>query len=342
MFGVQSLARNLGAALRDLRDPKVRVRVSAANDLVKHVEEDRASVVDGLLGALDDDAVEVKTVVAEHLGDVKATEAVDRLLALMDSAAAPVRESAIRALGSIGDPKATARLAKATRDKRPDVRFQSVMAYARLAKRDDAVKALVEATHDDDAFVVHIALRMAEEIADREGEGLDDRIVERAARLLDHDDPRVRGVAAVILASADDARGDTALAKIVSGELATPEHEDVAAALELAGKRGLRECVPALEKRAFGGVLGLGKDPLAWHARTALAALEHPRAIKEILNELRVRQRHIRVLAVAAAGSARVQAAAPILEAMLGDDRRADPAAVEAALAEIRAARGAT
>ncbi|MFO0611095.1 MAG: hypothetical protein U0414_00810 [Polyangiaceae bacterium] len=121
----------------------------------------------------------------------------------------------------------------------------------------------------------------------------------------------------------------------MSGEIATPDHEDVAAALELAGKRGLRECIPALEKRAFGGVLGFGRDPLAWHARTALAELEHPRATKEILAELRARQRHVRTLAVAAAGRARLRAAEPILRDMRGNDRRAEPAAVEAALAEI-------
>ncbi|MFO0611094.1 MAG: HEAT repeat domain-containing protein [Polyangiaceae bacterium] len=171
MFGVQSLARNLGAALRDLRDPKPKVRVSAAQDLARHLEDDRERVVEGLLGALDDDAVEVRTVVAELLGDAKATEALTPLMALMDHAAAPVREAAIRALGAIGDAKAAAKLERGTRDARPDVRFQSVMAYARVAPREDAVKALVQATHDDDEFVAHIALRMGEEIADREGEG---------------------------------------------------------------------------------------------------------------------------------------------------------------------------
>lgn len=337
MFGVQPLARNLGAALRDLRDPKPKVRVSAANDLARHVDDDRERVIQGLLGALDDDAVEVKTVVAELLGDAKATEAVEPLLKLVDDGAAPVRESAIRALGAIGDAKAKVRLEKGTRDKRPDVRFQSVMAFARVAPRDEAIKALVQATHDEDDFVVHIALRMAEEIADREDEGIDERIVERAARLVDHESARVKAVSAILLASADDPRGDEGLLRVVRGEIATPDHEDVAAGLELAGKRGLREAIPALERRAFGGMLGFGKDPLAWHARTALAALDHPRATKEILAELRSRQRHLRLLGIGAAGRARLRAAIPILREMKNDSRKNDPA-IDAALLEIEGA----
>lgn len=334
MFGVQPLARNLGAALRDLRDPKPKVRVSAANDLARYIEDERTRVVEGLLGALDDAAVEVKTVAAELLGDAKASEAIDPLLRLVDDPATPVREAAIRALGAIGDAKAKARLEKGTRDKRPDVRFQSVMAFARVAPREEAVKALVQATHDEDEFVVHIALRMAEEIADREGEGLDDRLVERAARLVDHARPRVRAVAAIVLASADDARGDDVLSAVVRGEIATPDHEDVAAALELVGQRRLRDTIPALERRAFGGVLGIGRDPLGWHARTALAAMDHPRATKEILAELRSRQRHLRLMGIGAAGRARLAAAVPILKEMQRDPRREDPA-IDAALAEI-------
>ncbi len=203
------------------------------------------------------------------------------------------------------------------------------------ASREASVQALVDAANDGDELVAHIAFRVAEELADQANEGIDVRIVERAARALTQKSERVRAIAAVDLASADDARGDAAIGEIVDGSLATPELDDIAAAIELAGARDLRSTIPALERRAFGGFLGIGRDVLSWHARTALARMNHPRATAAILSDLGALSRHTRTLAVAAAGRARLTAARAKLLAMRGHAKRADPAAVDSAIAEI-------
>jgi HEAT repeat protein len=351
VFGAAPLPRNLDAALRDARDAKAGVRESAVRDLARHAGEQGAKVIQGLIEALADGDANVRTAAARALGDIEAREALDELIRTSDDRAAAVSEASIEALGILASPSAAValndgerrrareRIEQALRDKQPAVRFQALMAYPRSgASREAAVSALVEATGDADELVVHIAFRVAEELADQTNEGLDDRIVERAARALSHRAARVRAVAAVVLASAEDARGDAILAEIVSGALDTPEIEDIAAAIELAGARGLRATMGALERRAFGGFLGIGKDALSWHARTALARMGHPRAVATILGDLAALSRHTRTLAVAAAGRARLVAARPRLLAMRGLSAKADPTAVDSALREIEEA----
>jgi hypothetical protein len=65
-------------------------------------------------------------------------------------------------------------------------------------------------------------------------------------------------------------------------------------------------------------VLGFGRDAFAWHARTALARLGHPRAAREILRDLGSRDASRRVLGVVAAGQARLEAARPVLARLAG------------------------
>jgi hypothetical protein len=67
----------------------------------------------------------------------------------------------------------------------------------------------------------------------------------------------------------------------------------------------------------------------------ALARMGHERAQREILRELSARDRDLRTLAVAAAGRARLVAAREPIAAMKGDARRADPDAVDEALAAL-------
>jgi len=71
----------------------------------------------------------------------------------------------------------------------------------------------------------------------------------------------------------------------------------------------------------------------------ALARMGHERAAREIVRDLRAWDRGQRTLAVAAAGRARLGAAREIIAAMRGDERRADPHAVEEALGALDAAR---
>jgi HEAT repeat protein len=343
MFAAPQLPRTLEASLRDLGAQKPSVRASAAHDLARHEADAREQVIAGLGKALRDEAGEVRAAAATALADVQGVEALAELLVALEDPDGMVRQMAITALGEIGDPRATERLRRALSDSRAEVRFQAVIAYPRVcASRDAALEALLAATHDDDPLVCHIALRMSEELG--EGE-VDPRVLARARALVGKGAPEVRVASAILLAQSGDRVGAAVIGEVASGKLKTSVREDEAAAVELSGTLGLTAARTGLEKRAFGGLLGLLRDPFAWHARVALARLGHERATKEILRELGDRDRDVRTLAVAAAGRAGLSAAKETIAAMRGDAGRADPDAVAEALAaleETAAERGAT
>ena len=92
------------------------------------------------------------------------------------------------------------------------------------------------------------------------------------------------------------------------------------------------EARAALSRRAF-GFFGLFRDPLAWHARVALARLGDPQAKSAILRGLSALTRDARTIAVAAAGRARLREARPILDRMT--PAQADPETVRDALADL-------
>jgi HEAT repeat protein len=328
------LPRTLEAALRDIGDPKAPVRVSAAKDLVRHVEEDRDRVIAALEKALDDSNGLVRACAAEGLGAVKAGEAIRALLVAVEDEQQLVRQTAIQALGEIGDKRAQKRLERALTDPRPEVRFQAVIAYPRVASSAaDALAALVRATRDEDETVVHVAFRMAEELSEDERGVVDDAILSRAKACLEHGSPKVRAVAAIVLATAGRAEGDGLLRDIAEGKATGVEQEDVAAAIELVGARGLTAAIPALQRRAFGGFLGFAKDAFQWQARVALARLGDARAKKHILAELGAGSFERRTLAASAAGRARLVEAKPRLLSMKDRPDQAEPSAVDAALA---------
>jgi HEAT repeat protein len=342
MFRPPPLPRTLDAALRDITSPKAAVRAEAARELVPHAEAARARVVSALEGALRDDKDgAVRAAAAVSLADIEGREALPALLVAVEDEDPMVRQMAITALGEIGDTRATERLRRALSDERPEVRFQAVIAFPRvIARRDDGMDALMQATHDPDPLVCHIALRMIEELAtkrDAEGEehGVSEEALTRAHALLTHADPAVRVAAAILLARAGEDAGRELLVKVARGDLATGEGDDEAAAIELCGEIGLEAARSGLEKRAFSGVLGIGRDRFAWHARVALARMGHERATQEILRELGSWDRDKRTLAVAAVGRARITAARPLVEAMRGDETRADAGAVAEALAAL-------
>lgn len=368
MFRAPQLPRNLEAALRDAADEKPAVRVGALGDLVAHADDARERVVAALDRALADADPRVRAAALRALGAISAHEVLPALLVACEDQDGGVRQEAIAALGEVGDERACGKLERALVDSRPEVRFQAVMAYPRVcSSREDVVAVLERASRDGDPHVVHVALRMAEEIggspsahaadpdpeaalldpllAEDEDDAADSVapavLVERARSLLAHDDPRVRAVAAVLLARAGDPAGDEVLVGVVDGAVATPEAEDVSAAIELCGRRGLTRATAALERRAFGGLLGFGRDAWSWHARTALARLGHARARREILRDLEAKDRMRRALAVVAAGRARLVAARPALERMRTADRGVDTSVIERALAAIARHEGA-
>lgn len=342
MFGPAPAKRTLEAALRDVGSQKPAVRVEAVGDLVPYAVTAREQVLRAVEGALrSDQHAAVRAAAAIALADTKAVEALPALLLAVEDTDPHVRQMAITALGEIGDGRATGRLRRALSDERPEVRFQAVIAFPRVcAQRADAIDAVMQATHDDDPIVCHIALRMFEELGEAAGE-LPPLALERTRALLGHASPLVRAAAAVVTARFGDPVGHPVLVEVVEGKLRGVDHEDEAAAIELCGELGLDAARGALERRAFGLRIGLGRDPLRWHARVALARMGHERAVRDILSELGAWDRHRRTLAVAAAGRARLKAARPAIAAMRGDDRKADQGAVEEALAAIAAAEGA-
>ncbi len=342
MFRAPPLPRTLEAALRDLGAEKPAVRAASLRDLVAYAGEGgpgatRERVVRALQKALrDDDAPAVRAVAATALADAGAQEALPDLLVAVEDEDPLVRQMAIAALGELGDPRATERLRRALADDRAEVRFQAVMAFPRVsASAEASIDALLHATRDEDAFVCHIALRMTDEV--RDGGPPDERVLARARALLAHTSAEVRVASAILLALQRpvDPRATRVLADVGRGELRTRDHEDEAAAIELCGELGLTVAQAGLEKRAFGGLLGLRRDPFAWHARVALARLGHERACRDILREIGARDRDVCTLAVAAAGRAHLAVARERILALRGDEARADPHAVAEALTAL-------
>jgi len=341
------VARSFEAARRDLGNEDASVRAAAARDIARHVEEHAGEAVDALVRALDDESADVRAAAALALADCAAPagpttvspnllkDAVPALIEMLDDGHVNVVQMALTALGEIGDLRAADAVCTALDDSRAAVRFQAVMAYPRVCGDGElALEQLLRASHDRDDLVCHIALRMAEEREGNAGEPVDARFVDRAIELLEHDSDVVRVAAAVVLGRSDRPEGNAVLAAVGMREIGTTEAEDEAAAIELCGRLGLEQTVPALEKRAFGGMLV--RDPFAWQARVALAAMGHERAVRWVLSELGAWTKERRSLAVAAAGRAGLVAARPQLEAMQGKPDRADQHAVQQALAALR------
>jgi len=342
VFKVPALPRNYEAALRDLGSDSAKVRAASVSDLARHDEDHRDDIIEALCHSLDEDgSSEVRAAAALALADLHAVEALDALMKHAESDGVHVRQMAITALGEISDERAEPVLRKAMRDEHAEIRFQATMAFVRVQKdRDKAVRALVEASRDADPEVVHIALRMAEELghaAEPEG-AVDPRIVERAKVLRAHESDQIAVIAAIILAREDVDLGRDVLVRAAGGEADVQDAEDITAAIELCGELKLEAATTGLERRAFGGILGLRGDPYAWHARAALARMGHTRAAESILKDLRSWDRHKRTLGVAAAARARLVAARPLIEAMKGRPGQADPASVEETLRVLESA----
>ncbi len=324
--------RSLEAALRDLGAERPTTRASAAEDIARYAETHLDEVIDALGNALSDVNGDVRAAAASALGDVASPKAFDALAKASEDGHTFVRQMALSALGELRDERAVVVFENALQSTTPSDRFQAVLGFARCSRNADRIRrVLLDATRDDDHLVRHIALRMAEERGDDEGV-VESVFVERTKALLDDESDVVRVAAAVILGRMGRRDGADILADVASREVVTSEHDDEAAAIELCGELGLTKANAALIKRAFGRVILLTRDPFVWHARVALAALGHDKAVKWVLDELKAWTRERRTLGVAAAGRARLAKARPLIEAMAGDAERADPDAVAEAL----------
>jgi HEAT repeat protein len=321
MFAPPPLPRTLEASIRDLTSKKADIRRSAISDLLRHAlrdEDVRKQAVPLIAKALADDTAPVRSTAAIALADLGGAEALPALLVAVEDDDPYVREMSLSALGEIGDARAAPRLLRSLEDKRPEVRYQAVIAYPRCAKdAADVAKALTRAFADDEAKVRYIALRVAEENAEK----LPADAFDAAEKRLTDADPEVVLAAAILLAPRDHAAARAVVTEVVrTGKVRGQKaaREDEAEAVELAGALGLRELSGDLERRAFGIGRFFG-DTCKFHARIALARLGHGRAAKEIFQELEAAAKGTREAAVVAAGRARMKGARPKLTALRGD-----------------------
>ncbi len=322
MFAPRPLPRTLEASVRDLSSEKASVRASALVDLVRHASLDegvRARAIPMLEKALSDAAAEVRSAAAVGLADVRGKEALPALLVAMEDVNVHTRQMAINALGEIGDVRAAPRLRRALADERPEVRYQSVIAMTRVIKDDaDDVRAvLLVALGDPDDSIRYIALRLAEERLDQGDTKTTATLAERAMERLSDDARHVALAAAIFLAKLGNEAGRARVLLVIEGQAPSgkAEREDEREAVELAGVLGMREAIPALERRAW-GVTRLVKDTCAWNAKIALARMGHARATDEILRDLSSTRKAQREAAVVAAGRARIAKARPAILAM--------------------------
>jgi HEAT repeat protein len=349
MFSPSPLPRSLDACLRDLASRTDRARIAAVRDLVRHAlrgDTARARAIPLFEKALrDDPSPVVRAEAALALADVAAEEALATLLVAVEDDDERVRQMALTALGEIGDPRATQRLARALGDPRPEVRYQAVIAFARVVKGDApaVASALAEALDDSDAAIRYIAMRLAEEYDD--GKPLEDeRLAVRARQLVETPDEAVAVVAALYLARIGAPIGREVVLDVIAERRSTPEIEDEQACVEISGQLDLREAIPALERRVWGTrrvlrtVLSWGAGDNAscsWHARIALARMGHARAKSEILSDLASFRRETREAAVVAAGRAQLDEARSALE---GLGSSVDPSLVREALVRLSVA----
>jgi len=252
-----------------------------------------------------------------------------------------VRQMALIALGELAqgdDPRAADAVRSAVHDAAAALRFQGLIAASALAL-PFAEQALVDATSDADDEVRHIALRLLEERAIVEGLEVRPSDAVKVAAHARLSDPSlgVRLAAAILLGRAGDRSGAKVLSEGIAERDGSLDPEDEQAAIVLAGELGLRDATASLSWRAFRG-FGRG-NRFAYEARIALAHLGDARAKAAILRGLSAFTRDARTLAVVAAGRANLVEAVPLLEAMRGDERRAEPAAVQDALMALRGSR---
>jgi len=359
------LPRNLEASFRDLTSEKASTRASAIRDVVRHAlrsDATRERAIPQLERALrNDDVPAVRAEAAVALADVAAHEALPTLLVAVEDDDAHVRQMALSALGEIGDVRAIRRLERALRDSRPEVRYQAVIAFARVARDDPAavVGTVLGALDDEDPAIRYIAMRVAEEqlaaagtddAASADGPLRNDRLIARADQLVDGPDEAVAVVAALYLARLGRTRGQAVVLDVVAERRETPELEDEQACVEATGDLELRDAIAHLERRAWGRrrVLrtlfswGAGDHAsCAWHARIALARMGHERACTEILADLGSWRRETREAAVVAAGRARLHQARATLEKLLSTStsgESVDAALVREALVRLGAA----
>jgi HEAT repeat protein len=325
----------LEAALRDLEHSKIDVRLSAVRDLARLARaEQRIAAVSALVHVLRSDrAPRARAEAAVVLADVEARDALGDLISAARDDDPYVRQMSIIAVGELADPGDAAALSvveNALASDAPALRYQALIALGRLAP-GRFERAISDIFDDPDEQVRYVAIRLIEERWLNESQELPSAVRRSIEATSDDDSPAVRLAGAILLTRSGDASRTGEIVAALNALRPIRDPEDEQAAIELAGELRLVAAQRGLSRRAF-GVFGVSRDPFAWHARVALARLGDARAIASIQRGLLAWTRDARTLAVAAAGQARLFEARNTILAMRGDERRADPEAIEQAL----------
>ncbi|WP_013588851.1 HEAT repeat domain-containing protein [Paraburkholderia phenoliruptrix] len=148
-------------------DPDASIRRAATASLGFAPRTHRATT-EALLGALHDDAWQVREEAATTLGKLRVAESRDALVNALDDAYWQVRLRALRALGQIGDAASATPVAALLSHTISNVRKEAALALGEIGSSDDAgtLAALEAAEADGDPEVrkaVRIALRQIAE-----------------------------------------------------------------------------------------------------------------------------------------------------------------------------------
>jgi HEAT repeat protein len=165
---------------------------------------DPAVIPDLLARLSDEDIIEVRTAIADALGELDATTARDALAELLGDDAPATRAAAATALGRLGDPATVAPLLEALGDDDPDVRRAVAEAMGGLDGKG-LVAALVQHLKEEDDADVAVALVEAVSGGDHPD------LLAELQRRLDDGTPDVRTAAARALGEAGTASAARAL-----------------------------------------------------------------------------------------------------------------------------------
>ncbi|MBL8715855.1 MAG: HEAT repeat domain-containing protein [Myxococcales bacterium] len=342
-FLMRARVATTAAVLRDLESAETRVQreaIAAAPGVAREEgSEARARIVSVLARILGSEApAMVRGDAAFALADLGAREALPALIAAAESDHDLVRELAVSALGELGDAEGLAVVERALRDEQPEVRFQAIVAYPRVAKgavAPDRIWATLRRGLDDADEEVEV--RAAEACAElAAGDPLPPAIADRLARLAGDTavGQELRLAAATALGDSGDARGAPVLLAVVDGSMKTDERRTFIA-LELCGELGLRAAIPTLRAAVFGLRARFGDPSRRTTALLALCRLGDEEAIAVVLDEIERGSYARRAVALGIAGHARLTVARGAIEQLRGRESLADPEAVEDALASL-------
>ncbi len=271
--------------------------------------------VTALIGALDDDDIELRRIVVESLGSLQDTTAVVALMRALRTDSDPeVREAAAYALGEIEDPRAVPALGEALRQ--DEVTAVRLMAAHALGQIEDprGVDPLAAALGDPDREVRVVVIRALGEIESPDA-------IDALASALRDSDAEIREYAAWALGQIEDSRAVPALADVLTS--------DSEASVRLKAAWALGEIEHANGVDALAQALGDQDPEVRQMAVWALGEIEDPRGVEPLIRVLSDPDPKMRLMAIRALGEIESSEAVDPLIGTLNDS---DPEVRQAAI----------